>query len=326
LALKAYFKIALCGPNLEGLFCNLADRGLFGRDPLKVSVDQVKLPITPNWIKDCLSKNYQDVMVRFDRFYNFISIDYEIIVMLGITDYSIDPHATLDLLSPLNFELFSCEPLFDEWYNGDLGEEYIPPGFADMHRPHGWACAFKGAGHDRLVSRRWLDYGPWRVLRGPDDTTLVQFHDVSDGVDARTALEQARPGHQRMGISRTGGFIQTGFNYGYDLKGFYDANERLLKIVVHGREVTQHEMLDACAARHYNVLGPDKPLDNVAFVFMAESAAREHLHEMWLRELECRAIIDGKEVILNTDYNPPPPEKPQWVKDLEAQESVSGLE
>jgi hypothetical protein len=99
--------------------------------------------------------------------------------------------------------------------------------------------------------------------------------------------------------------------------------KRLLKIVIHGRDVPQLEMLDACAARHYNILGPDKPLDNVAFVFMEESVARAHLHELWLRELECRAIIGGQEVLLNTGYNPPPPEKPQWVLDVEAREGAS---
>ena len=46
---------------------------------------------------------------------------------------------------------------------------------------------------------------------------------------------------------------------------------------------------------------------------MEESVARTHLHE-----LECRAIIGGQEVLLNTDYDPPSPEKTQWVRDLEA--------
>jgi hypothetical protein len=321
MTLRAHFQITLSGPDHVDLFRQLARLDLFGMLPKKISVDLEAISFTSNWIEECLATDEDDIMVSFDEFYNFISLEKEICVKLAITDYPIDLLSTLNLLDPMDFELCSCGPIFEEWRRGELGEEYRPPGFADMHFPHGWACAFKGAGHDRLVSRRWLDYGPWRVLRGANDTTLVQFHDVSDGVDARTALEQARPAHQRMGISRTGGFLQRRYRYGYDLEGFYDANERILKIVVHGREVTQHEMRDACAARHYNILGPDNPLNNVAFVFIEESVAREHLHELWLRELECRAIIDGQEVLLNTDYDPPPPEKAQWVRDLETRES-----
>jgi hypothetical protein len=151
----------------------------------------------------------------------------------------------------------------------------------------------------------------------------VQFHDVSGDVDAGTALDQAKPAHQRMGIDDSGGFIQSRYVYEHDLEGLYDDNAQLLKIVVRDRDVSPCEMLDACDARNYDVLGPDKPLDNVAFVFMEESAAREHLHELWLRGLECRTIIDGQEVLLNADYDPPPPEKPQWVVDVEAREGAS---
>jgi hypothetical protein len=323
MAVKVEMKLAIAGADIDGIFHCLAELNLFGRLPAKVRIDGNNSAIKENWINECLDSYDKDIMVYFGNFHNFVSIWNKDIVKLGIENYHIDPQLMLEMLKSIDFELGSFTTIFDEWDTGELGEEYLPPGFADLHWPHGWACAFKGAGHNRLVSRRWLDYGPWRVLRGPNDTTLVQFHDVSDGVDARTALEQARPAHQRMGISRTGGFLQSRYKYGYDLEGLYDAKGRVLKIVVHGREVTQHEMRDACAARHYNVLGPDKPLNNVAFVFMEESVARAHLHELWLRELECRAIIGGQEVLLNTGYNPPPPEKPQWVLDVEAREGAS---
>jgi hypothetical protein len=321
--LKAEMNLAVAGSDIGGIFRYLAELNLFGKLPNRIIIDNKDNNITEDWISVCLDNYEKDVMVYFGNFYNFMSIGHREIVKTGIEIYPIDPQGILKLLSPLDFELCSFMEIFVEWDSGELGEQYISPGFADLHWPHGWACAFKGAGHKRLVSRRWLEYGPWRVLRGAGDTTLVQFHDVSDGVDAATALAQARPAHQRMGISRTGGFLQRRYKYGYDLEGFYDAKERLLKIVVHGREVTQHEMRDACAARHYNILGPDKPLDNVAFVFMEESVARAHLHELWLRELECRAIIGGQEILLNTGYNPPPPEKPQWVLDVEAREGAA---
>jgi hypothetical protein len=163
-----------------------------------------------------------------------------------------------------------------------------------------------------------LEYGPWRVIRIPDDITFIQFHDLT--ADAETALEQAKPGHERMGISDFGGFLQTDYVYEYKPIGPYVPEERKLKIIVHGRDVTQTEMLDACAARHYQALGSERPLDNIAYIFMEEEPARAHLHELWLRELECWAIIEGREVRLDTDYHPTPV-KPEWVLRLEGRES-----
>jgi len=119
-----------------------------------------------------------------------------------------------------------------------------------------------------------------------------------------------------MGISSTGGFIQTGLVYCYDWEGTYLPADQVLEIVVHGREVEQREMLEACALRHYQALGEDKPLKNVRYVFMTEDQARAHLHELWLRALECWAIVGGQKVRLDADYEPPAPEKPEWVKQL----------
>jgi hypothetical protein len=82
-----------------------------------------------------------------------------------------------------------------------------PPrvGFSDGHHSHGWACAFRGDGHDRLVSRRWLPFGPWQVHEGPNDTSLVQFYDLD--ADAIAARAQCVISHKRMGASLDGGFI-----------------------------------------------------------------------------------------------------------------------
>ena len=80
-------------------------------------------------------------------------------------------------IEALPFEVCSIGSIYpDEWIKLD------GIGFGNMHSSHGWACAFRGKGHDRLVSRRWLDFGPWRVIRRPGDLTLVQFHDLD--VDA----------------------------------------------------------------------------------------------------------------------------------------------
>jgi hypothetical protein len=87
-----------------------------------------------------------------------------------------------------------------------------------------------------------------------------------------------------------------------------------------GETVTEREMLDACAARFYQALGPEQPLDNVVYVFVDDEAARAHLHELWLRGLECRAFAAGVERRLDDDYQPPPPDRPEWVVRLEEKE------
>jgi hypothetical protein len=226
------------------------------------------------------------------------------IVQVARFGYDLNPERLLAILAELPFTLGSSAKLYPEWANGSLGEVYEGPGFGDMHWPHGWACFFRGAGHDRLVSRRWLDFGPWRLRRGDRETTLVQFHQLD--VDAATALAQARLGHERMGISDIGGFLQYPYVYAHDMKGLYYPGQRELHLTIHGRDVSQREMLDACAARHYQLLGPSQPLDNLVYVFMEDSPAMSHLHELWLRGLECRAIINGVETDLTANYRPQP--------------------
>ena len=96
----------------------------------------------------------------------------------------------LRLIERLPFDVCSLGTVFpDEWLQLEV-ESY---GFGRGHYAHGWGCAFRGRGHDRLVSRRWLDFGPWRVLRRPGDLTLVQFHDLN--ADAATAALQIGRAH-----------------------------------------------------------------------------------------------------------------------------------
>ena len=84
---------------------------------------------------------------------------------------------------------------------GDGGRELF--GFAQTRAP-GWGCMFVGErGHAQLVSRRWLEYGPWLLDRFADDVSLIQFHDLD--ADPATALAQALPGHRRLGDNDTGG-------------------------------------------------------------------------------------------------------------------------
>lgn len=279
--------------------------------PCDVIVDDDEIDVTDDWLKTGLAKAKRTVFAGFAGHPHHITVYKGTLVYIGLPEITVEPHTFTRMLSSIPFEVAAFASIHGDWLDGTLGEEYSGPSFADWHTPLGWGCAFRGPGHDRLVSRRWLDHGPWRKVAGSNDTTLIQFHDLE--ADARTALEQARPGHQRMGITDQGGFIQSGFVFQHKLEGLYSPTERRMKVVVHGREISQLEMLEWCAARKYQSFGPDKPVDQVGFVFMEEKVAKQHLHELWLRELECWTIRRGEEVRLD-DHYAPKAVLPAWVR------------
>lgn len=228
-----------------------------------------------------------------------------------------DVKQAIALLEPLPFELCSLGSIHHkEWLAARLPDW----GFARRHVSHGWGCAFRGAGHDRLVSRRWLDFGPWRVIRRPNDTTFIQFHDLAL-TDPAEAYEQAKVGHQRMGIDPIGGFIQ-----GIDLdviaevQGVYLPEDRTLEIVVGpGNSVGQQDMRVACGLRlHHRLTKPASDrIDHIAYIFMDRGDAQAHLHELWLRELQCWYVDERGKHRLDADYHPIP-QPPAWVASLKA--------
>jgi hypothetical protein len=203
-----------------------------------------------------------------------------------------------------------------EWGFSGARIDYSGCDFGDGHVDLGWMCGFKGDGHRSIVSRRWLEFGPWRLVRGKNDLSFVQFHDLQ--ADDETALEQARPGHLRMGYSSVGGFIPPVFTWSVlrdaakgSIKGVYDASTETLVQVVAGRKVEPLEMLEAAAIKVRQPL--EKPVRQVAYVFIDEREARAHLHELWLHGLEVRAIINGREIRLD-EQHAPKPTPPDWVK------------
>ncbi|MEZ4400195.1 MAG: hypothetical protein R3B06_09260 [Kofleriaceae bacterium] len=228
----------------------------------------------------------------------------------------------IETVLSLGFEICCIgAAFFDEWLDAD----YPRWGFDRSHIDHGWGCAFRGAGHDRLVSRRWLDFGPWRVVRSPNDTTFIQFHDLAL-TDPAEAYEQAKAGLERMGNSPIGGHIS--FHRQRMLvgagKGLYSAADHLLEVVVGpGNEVNQGEMLCNCALRLEHRQKPPATgrIDRIAYVFVDEDDARRHLHELWLRELECWVVDGSGKRRLDADYRPVP-QKPAWVVALEAREPM----
>lgn len=222
-------------------------------------------------------------------------------------------------VEPLPFTLAAFGSPFDDAWHESKRQLWS---FGRSAIQHGWGCAFRGAGHDRLVSRRWLDFGPWRVIRRPNDTTFIQFHDLSI-TDPAEAYAQAAPGHERMGISASGGYIawhMNGLLEGANkISRLYDPETKLRKILVPpGVEVTQGQMICQCAERlHHRLTQPavDR-IDNVAYIFVDKADAEAHLHELWLRELQCWYLDERGEHRLDADYHPVP-NPPAWVRALD---------
>lgn len=197
--------------------------------------------------------------------------------------------------------------------------------FDAPHVDLGWGCMLIGErGHESLVSRRWLEFGPWWLRRFPGDVSLVQFHDLD--ADAETAFAQGNPGHKRISDHDIGGWLRSSYRPGSSIEGknipefraVYVPDDRSLRVVcAPGRVVSQREMLDACAERLVAKYNAEQPARALRYVFIDPADAEKHLHELWLRDIEVWAIVGGNEVRLDDTYHPTP-DPPAWVRDAQS--------
>ncbi|AGC47143.1 hypothetical protein MYSTI_05867 [Myxococcus stipitatus DSM 14675] len=308
-------RIGLSGPELASILKSIPGRLTPRGPPGSLLLDDQEEAPTSDWLGQMVRCELSAMAQWSGDGDPHLSLTQGELVRIK-TEQTPDPKVMLSALTagPTPFELASFASIHPEWATG--AQPYRSRTLGGLHYPHGWLCGFRGKGHDRLVSRRWLEFGPWRVLKGSGDTTLIQFHDVA--ADAATALEQARVGHPLLTVNNPdSGFIAADHVMSHDLQGIYDAKSQTLRVIVHGRDVPPGEMRDACAAKKMQPLGPEKPITRVAYVFMEPQAARAHLHALWLRELECWTIEQGNEVRLDKDYRPAPV-KPDWVKAVES--------
>ncbi|AKC86795.1 hypothetical protein [Pseudoxanthomonas suwonensis] len=303
-----YWGLALEGPDPEAALRWFVAHAWAGRVPEQWVVDYQDRRPAADWLERTAANAKGVVAAYFTADQSESLIRYPSGLVAGRFPFTPDPGAALELLERAPFEVASFASLYPEW--ASTSTKYRRPSFGRNHYPHGWGCAFKGAGHERLVSRRWLQYGPWRLLQGAADVSLVQFHALD--VPAKAAWSQARPGYRTMGIDEEGGFLQIPYVFETALAGLYDAGEQMLRMVVLGREPKPVELLDARAALKQGALADGKPLKRLAYVFPKPEDARRHLHALWLRELECWTVVDGVEQRLDTDYRPTPT-PPDWV-------------
>jgi hypothetical protein len=322
-----FLAITLSGEHGADVFRALARTPAFAAAPVSIEHEHENIDAVPAEWPEAVLRARTDGRARWPS--EDLQLGYRPrsgpLVVASIPVDTISVEGTLAILEPLPFDICAFgAKFFDEW----IAANYDRWTFSRGHIDHGWACAFRGVGHDRLMSRRWLDFGPWRVIRRPNDTTFIQFHDL-DITDPAEAYDQAKVGHERMGVSKIGGFIQQIPDSMLDsVRGLYTPGQRRLDIVVPpGVTVEQYDMKCACAVRlHYRLdaaagrawkPGTIGPLDSLAYNFVDEEQARAHLHELWLREIECWVADDKGKRRLDLDYHPVP-SPPEWVRRLEA--------
>jgi len=320
--MKRNFIASLSGQASNQLAQHVTTRPEFsGSLPVSLWVNDEQSEVTQDWRQRLLSgtsSSWARWNLDGEPFHQISIRPRSDLVTFSFPNGFDSPEEALAIIEPLPFEIgaFGSELTYS-WLKADLDTW----GFSRSHVSHGWACIFRGAGHDRLVSRRWLDFGPWRVLRRPNDTTVIQFHDLAI-TDPLEAYEQAKLGHERMGNSPIGGYIAwhlDGLLEGASTRLYNPSTRTLERVVPPGDVIPQSEMLCNAALRlHHRLTRPaTTPVDHVAYVFTDLDDARAHLHELWLREMEVWFFDGGKKHRLDLDYHPVP-DPPDWALRLDA--------
>lgn len=310
---KVLLEITFICADHVALLRSLAKEGLVAATaPSEVGVHGKRLkPVPSDWV----TVDFGDKTLKAeweDGSYALVS-DPDL-VRISTRNYLLDVLALMAPLSRVEFEAANFRQI--RFWDNPKGPAYKPPDSTIGTIPLGFAVAYRGKGHERPMSRRWLDRGPWRVLRGAHDTTFLQFHDES--ADTRTSVEQARPCHAQMSDPEQRPLpLRRAFAAGdVPVRGTYVLPERRLVVSVAGRKVSRREMHEAVAARTYQLLGADKPLDNVVYSFADKAELEDALPDLWLYGLEARLRDGDGWHRMDDKLAPPPYDKPDWVKRL----------
>jgi hypothetical protein len=177
------------------------------------------------------------------------------------------------------------------------------------HQLLGWGCLFKGKGHDYFVSPRWLEHGPWLLERHNPDITYVQLYDLA--VEGEAAWQQGRRAMERL----SDGFYTPFAITFIETHGTYSVEDRSFSVLKTDRGISPVEMGQLCLIRATRRGHATQPVERLRVTFTEERDARRHLAELWLREIECWALLaDGRRARLDLDYSPPPRILPEWIE------------
>jgi hypothetical protein len=293
------------------LLRSLVTQGLISADrPTKLLKDGFAHRVPDDWIglplNDTLRASWPD-----DSLVYVIDRD---LVKISTRNFELDMVGLLEQLSGVEFEMANVGKVF--WWDNPNGPAYEAPESSVGRAALGSATAYRGRGHGRAISRRWIERGPWRVLRGKNDTTLTQFHE--EDVEMSTALEQARRCHVVMS-DETQAPLPTRKAYGageLTLSGTWVEPTREFVVSVAGREPGRRELREAVALRFFQLLGPDQPVDKVVYSFMDEKELKAVIDDLWLYDMEAR-LRDASGWHRRDDrYVPPPAHKPSWIEKL----------
>lgn len=314
--------MSLRGPDLMAVGQAVFDKKWLPTElPYEVTVDDRKMAPRADWLKEWGPKTKHDIDARWEDGSAMLVNKGTEIVKLNRFKLDLDLARFVDDLATIPFETAVFPSRAYYVYKGNWPEGWWRgPGLTGAHHRATWGIALRGdAGHARLVSRRWIKHGgPWRAHSAANDTTLFQFHDLA-ATDPFLAWAQAKPCIDRLTYQPdldTCGIVETSPKRYEPKDGKYDAKAKRLEITAGARTVPGTEMHDACDHRYTaRVRGGKWPaLDSIAYIFSSEKVAKAHLHELWLRELECWYEADGKRVRLDADYAPKAPAPPAWVR------------
>ncbi|HEY6925470.1 MAG TPA: hypothetical protein VI653_18475, partial [Steroidobacteraceae bacterium] len=199
------WRLSLEGPDLAAIARWLVHTGWPDAVPKRLQVNYQNRTVKADWLEALGKEPAGTVAVYWGDSSDPSLVWHPNRCVAATFPASPDVPQRLAQLENAPFEVAAFGSIHPQWLQPPL--EYRPPGFGDNHFRLGWGCAFKGAGHDRLVSRRWLRHGPWKRFTGGNDTSLLQFHELD--TEARRALEQAKPAHRLIGLGDDSGFLQS---------------------------------------------------------------------------------------------------------------------
>lgn len=302
---KTYaLSLCLSGSRSDEILDGLISTGLFDSLPSELLIDNEEVPAPPRWKQKLASSKVEAAAIweEDDDIKKIVVAPRPGTVTAVVPKAFATREEAVAIIEALPFTLCTI---------GTVGQKPVTTD-SERFRGHlvalGWGCAFRGEGHDRLVSRRWLEFGPWELIRRPNDLSIVLFHELTSNMTA--AKKQAAPGHVRMAGWDAGGMLG---DQPEPIKGgIYRAKQHRYEIIVDkGREVSEEEMNNARSAQANRRTGKER-IDHMAFVFIEQSDAEKHLHEMWLRDLEVWYVEEEGNHRIDDDYNPKP-RPPAWA-------------